>query len=86
MDGLQQLEAIFDGRLPPPPIAETVGMEGFRAERGKVSVELDAARRHYNPIGSVHGGVISRCSTPPPAAPSTRPWRPASSTRRSTSP
>ena len=59
MDGLQQLEAIFDGRLPPPPIAETVGMERFRAERGKVSVELVPLQRHYNPIGSVHGGVIS---------------------------
>ena len=59
MDGLQQLEAIFDGRLPPPPISETIGMEGFRAERGAVSVELVPLPRHYNPIGSVHGGVIS---------------------------
>jgi uncharacterized protein (TIGR00369 family) len=59
MNGLEQLEAIFEGRLPPPPIAETVGMENFRAEHGAVSVELVPLRRHYNPIGSVHGGVIS---------------------------
>ena len=59
MDGLEQLEAFFDGRLPPPPIGETVGMEAFHAERGAVSVELVPQRRHYNPIGSVHGGVIS---------------------------
>jgi uncharacterized protein (TIGR00369 family) len=59
MDGLAQLEAIFDGRLPPPPIAETIGMENFRGERGAVSVELVPEHRHYNPLGSVHGGVIS---------------------------
>jgi uncharacterized protein (TIGR00369 family) len=59
MDGLEQLEAFFDGRLPPPPIAETVGMDSFHAERGAVTVELVPQHRHYNPIGSVHGGVIS---------------------------
>ncbi len=60
LDGFQQLHAIFDGRLPPPPIAETLGMDGFSlTERGSVSVELVVQHRHYNPIGSVHGGVIS---------------------------
>jgi len=59
MDGLQQLQAIFDGRLPAALIAETIGMENFRGERGAVSVELVPQPRHYNPIGSVHGGVLS---------------------------
>ena len=59
MDGLAQLEAIFGGQLPRPPIAETLGMENFSGERGAVSVELVPQHRHYNPLGSMHGGVIS---------------------------
>ena len=34
-------------------------MGNFQVERGSVSVELTAETRHYNPLGSVHGGVIS---------------------------
>jgi uncharacterized protein (TIGR00369 family) len=59
MDGFEQLKAFADGQLPPAPIAETLGMSNFQVERGSVSVELTAERRHYNPLGSVHGGVIS---------------------------
>jgi uncharacterized protein (TIGR00369 family) len=56
---MAQLTALFDGTLPPPPIAETLGMVGFGGERGAISVELVPEHRHYNPIGSVHGGVLS---------------------------
>jgi uncharacterized protein (TIGR00369 family) len=59
MDGFEQLRAFTNGTLPPAPIAETLGMTDFQVERGTVSVELKAELRHYNPIGSVHGGVIS---------------------------
>ncbi|TYL50107.1 PaaI family thioesterase [Nocardioides sp. BGMRC 2183] len=60
MDGYEQLSAIIDGRLPAAPIAQTLGMTGFTIlERGSVAVELVPEPRHYNPIGSVHGGVHS---------------------------
>ena len=60
MDGYQQLAAIIDGTLPPAPIAATIGLTGFEIlERGSVAVELVPEARHYNPIGSVHGGVHS---------------------------
>lgn len=59
MDGFEQLTAFTNGTLPPAPIAETLGMVDFEVERGTVSVQLTAEKRHYNPIGSVHGGVIS---------------------------
>ena len=59
MDGFEQLSAMTDGQLPPAPIALTLGMSNFVIERGTVSVELTAEHRHYNPLGSVHGGVIS---------------------------
>lgn len=60
LDGLQQLEAIIDGRLPQAPIASTLGMTRFEIlERGSVAVELVPELRHYNPLGTVHGGVHS---------------------------
>ncbi|CAM3592179.1 PaaI family thioesterase [Nocardioides zeicaulis] len=59
LDGLGQLDAIRSGELPPPPIMATLGMSDLRAERGRVVVEMPAAGFHYNPLGTVHGGVIS---------------------------
>ncbi len=59
MDGYQQLMAIFEGKLPPAPIAETLGLINFDGVPGAISVELDPELRHYNPLGTVHGGVIS---------------------------
>jgi len=59
LDGLAQLEAMVDGTLPPPPIMATLGFTDLRPERGRVVVEMPAADFHYNPLGTVHGGVIS---------------------------
>lgn len=59
LDGFEQLEAFFDGRLPSAPIADTLGLENFGGEPGAIHVELVPEYRHYNPIGSVHGGVMA---------------------------
>jgi len=59
LDGLQQLEAMRDGELPHPPIMDTLGFTDLRPEPGRVVVEMPAAEFHYNPLGGVHGGVIS---------------------------
>lgn len=59
MTGMQQLQAMSDGLIPPAPIAETLGMVNFGGEEGSISVELVPERRHYNPLGTVHGGVLS---------------------------
>ncbi|MGZ5400175.1 MAG: PaaI family thioesterase [Nocardioides sp.] len=59
LDGFGQLEAMATGAMPPPPIMATLGFTGFRPERGRVVVEMPAAEFHYNPLGGVHGGVIS---------------------------
>lgn len=57
--GLEQLQMMATGDLPRPPIMDTLGMTGFRPSPGSVVVEMPAAAFHYNPLGSVHGGVIS---------------------------
>lgn len=59
MTGMQQLQAMIDGHLPPAPVADLVGMIDFGGEEGAISVALVPERRHYNPLGTVHGGVIS---------------------------
>lgn len=59
LDGLGQLMAMVDGKAPAPPIMATLGFTDFRPTRGSVTVEMPAAAFHYNPLGSVHGGVLS---------------------------
>ena len=59
MSALDFVRAIFEGRLPPPPIMQ--GIEPFdqTAEPGVVSFHSVPRFRHYNPIGSVHGGYAA---------------------------
>ncbi len=56
MSGLAALKEVFEGRLPPPPIAVTMGFSGVHIEEGKAVFEGEPAEYLYNPIGVVHGG------------------------------
>ena len=56
MTGLQQLQAIVRGELPPPPIAAHFGMRIVSLAEGDVVFEGVPDGSHYNPIGWVHGG------------------------------
>src|SRR5689334_2708223 len=56
-DGLGFLNALIDGTLPKPPIADLLGFDIVEAERGKAVFEGLPEFRHYNPIGTVHGGL-----------------------------
>jgi uncharacterized protein (TIGR00369 family) len=58
-DGIGFLEAIRTGELPPPPIAELLGFEIVDVAPGRVTFAMQAAEKHYNPIGMVHGGVTA---------------------------
>ena len=57
LSGLDYIGAILDGGLPVPPIAELMGFRLVEAEPGRAAFEMEAGPEHYNPIGSVHGGV-----------------------------
>jgi len=58
--GIEMLAAMVRGELPPPPIMQTIEMAGFEViEEGRVAFTMRAQEFHYNPIGSVHGGVIA---------------------------
>jgi uncharacterized protein (TIGR00369 family) len=45
--------------IPHAPIAELVGMELVELGEGRATFALDPAERHYNPLGTVHGGVAA---------------------------
>jgi uncharacterized protein (TIGR00369 family) len=59
MSGLDFVRAIFDGRLPAPPIMQNVEPFDSTAETGHVVFHSVPGFRHYNPIGSVHGGYAA---------------------------
>jgi uncharacterized protein (TIGR00369 family) len=59
LDGLGQLKAIEEGLVPPPPVMATIDMNRFHAEHGTVTVGIRVQTFHYNPLGGVHGGMIS---------------------------
>ena len=57
LSGMEYIQAIFRGELPAPPISELMGFRGVEAEPGRAVFELEPGPQHYNPIGSVHGGI-----------------------------
>ncbi|GGF64680.1 thioesterase [Azorhizobium oxalatiphilum] len=59
VSGLDFLSGIVEGRFPQPPIFALFGF-GFGAlERGRVVFTGTPDQRHYNPLGSVHGGYAA---------------------------
>ena len=62
ISGLDYLRAMVRGEFPPPPIAAslnfTLALEDD-IEDGRVTFRMTPQEYHYNPIGSVHGGVYA---------------------------
>ena len=56
--GLEALQAMRDGLLPPPPITRLMQMELVELEEGRVEFRCDLDQSMYNPLGLVHGGVV----------------------------
>jgi uncharacterized protein (TIGR00369 family) len=56
--GREFLQAIAEGRLPPPPIMELVGAELASIGDGLVVFRCTPDESLYNPIGMVHGGAL----------------------------
>ncbi|MFD7447038.1 PaaI family thioesterase [Streptomyces sp. NPDC059909] len=57
--GLEFLRDVLAGRLPAPPIAATLGFTLEEVEPGRAVFAMEPGEEHYNPIGSVHGGVYA---------------------------
>ncbi|GEC08015.1 phenylacetic acid degradation protein [Streptomyces spinoverrucosus] len=57
--GLEFLRDVLAGRLPAPPIAATLNFTLDEVESGRAVFTMEPGEEHYNPIGSVHGGVYA---------------------------
>jgi uncharacterized protein (TIGR00369 family) len=57
--GLDFLRRIAEGSVPQPPISATLGFRLAEVAPGFALFTMTPEFRHYNPIGTVHGGVAS---------------------------
>jgi uncharacterized protein (TIGR00369 family) len=57
--GLELMQALVAGEVPAPPIAHALGFALVEVAHGRAVFEMEPAEYHYNPIGSVHGGVYA---------------------------
>jgi uncharacterized protein (TIGR00369 family) len=59
MPGIDFVRAIFAGKLPTPPIMQTIEPFDYTAEPGVITFHSIPGFRHNNPIGSVHGSYAA---------------------------
>lgn len=54
--GMEIMQAMLTGALPYPHIAETLDFSLVDVEPGKATFQGTPQLKHYNPLGTVHGG------------------------------
>ena len=59
VSGLEFLQRIVNGDLPPPPFARLLNFDLVELGEGQAVFAVDPAEYHYNPIGVVHGGLAA---------------------------
>jgi len=59
MSGLEYLRAMQVGEIPPAPIVVLMNMGVTEVEEGRIVFTAEPAEYHYNPIGTVHGGLAA---------------------------
>jgi uncharacterized protein (TIGR00369 family) len=59
LSGVEFFTAILEGRIPVPPIMKTLDLDGVEFSEGRFGFSLVPMEFHFNPIGSVHGGILA---------------------------
>jgi uncharacterized protein (TIGR00369 family) len=59
LSGLEYLQKLVAGELPPPPIALLMNFTLGEISEGKAVFFAEPGEFHYNPIGIVHGGLAA---------------------------
>lgn len=59
MTGLEFLQAMIDGHIPPASISKTIPMQPTEISEGSVTFKAQADHNHLNPLGGVHGGFAA---------------------------
>ena len=59
LSGVEFLTAIAEGKIPPPPLMRALDFDGSAFSEGRAVFRLTPREFHYNPLGTVHGGVFA---------------------------
>jgi uncharacterized protein (TIGR00369 family) len=59
MDGLTLFKGLLEGKFPAPPIGKALGFRVSEVEFGRVAFAYTPVFDHYNPLGTVHGGIAA---------------------------
>ena len=59
MSGLEFLQKIANGEVPPPPIMQLINFQGAEVSEGKAVFKCTPDERHYSVLAMVHGGVAA---------------------------
>lgn len=59
MSGLEFFDQMRRGEIPEPPFGQLIGINLFDCSEGSVTMTLEPSEAHYNPMGCVHGGILS---------------------------
>lgn len=59
MTGLEFLQAMIEGHIPPASISKTIPMQPTEISEGSVTFKAQADHNHLNPFGGVHGGFAA---------------------------
>jgi uncharacterized protein (TIGR00369 family) len=59
LTGLELMRGIMTGELPAPPVAQLLGFGIDRVDEGNVVFTMNPLEAHQNPLGTVHGGIIT---------------------------
>jgi len=59
LTGLEFVLGLANGTLPLNQMAETLGYDVVEAEKGRVVITSEPKEAHFNPWGTVHGGLAA---------------------------
>lgn len=59
LSGAEFFAAIAEGRIPLPPVMQALDFDGVAFGQGRAVFRLTPREFHYNPLGTVHGGVFA---------------------------
>jgi uncharacterized protein (TIGR00369 family) len=59
LSGLEFLQKMLAGELPPPPMGVLMNFKITEINVGRAVFEVEPAEFHYNPIGMIHGGLAA---------------------------
>ena len=59
LNGLEMMEKIMSGEMPPPPIMVLMNARPVKVSDGRAVFEAEPAEYHFNPLGRIHGGYAA---------------------------